>query len=154
MKKCINIVKPPQISMRLWKTNKELERLYHKKASGIINSSRATWMAKGEKCTSYFLKFMQRNHTRRNVTRFVTENGSVLLSSAEILEEEYFLPISYHKKLSEAQKQDCEALISENELYQAINPLRLTARSTWLYFRGCGGFSFKARAEDSGITWN
>ena len=32
----------------------DLERLYHKKASGIIIHSRATWMEKGEKCTDFF----------------------------------------------------------------------------------------------------
>ncbi len=114
----------------------ERVRLYHKKASGIIINSRATWMEKGEKCTDYFFKLVHRNQTRKNVTWLETENGSVLSSILEeekslfqniytVVEEnclppdlyQSFLPASHPKKLSE----NCEGMIYEDELRQAID---------------------------------
>lgn len=89
-----------------------------------------------------FFNLQDRNATKKNIQKLITNNGATLAAPVEILNEEakYFTEMfsfqspptplndaycnvffpKKHVKLSDTQKESCEGLITEDELLLAI----------------------------------
>ena len=55
--------------------------------NGVIQRSKAIWMEKGEKCTTFFLRLNNRNNHRKNITKLLSEM-TCITSPEQILAEQ------------------------------------------------------------------
>ena len=95
-------------------------------------------MEKGERCNKLFFYLQQRNNYKKNIQRLKKNNKNILTTPEEIMNEiekyytemftgedqegcreDIFFPYN-HVKLTDDQKQSCEGLIKEDELYSSL----------------------------------
>ena len=105
-----------------------------------INRKQSGW--KKERCNKLFLNLQQRNNSKKNIQRLRKNDGNMLTTPEEIMNEiekyytemfsaedqeecreDLFFPYN-HVKLTDDQKQSCEGLITEDELYLSIMCLK------------------------------
>ena len=65
-----------------------MEELIQERSSVIYNKNNANWMEYGEKCTKLFFNLQNRNATKTNVLKLVTNDGVTHESPNYILKEE------------------------------------------------------------------
>jgi len=121
----------------------ELEIVYQTKSNNLIMNKRAKWMEQGEKCTKFFMNLNGRGHVRKNMTKLVKPDSSVVIDPEEILRQQTkfyadlytfkdppmsldsdvflpFFPQPPPVSLFDSQRDSCEGFITEVELKKAI----------------------------------
>ena len=81
-----------------------MEELFQERSSVIYYKNKANWMEYGEKCTKLFFNLQNRNATKTNVLKLVTNDGVTNDSPNDILKElvKYFKNMSPPSPLTEA----------------------------------------------------
>ena len=117
----------------------ELDELYTYKAKGAQIRSRATWIDKGEKNTSYFLR-LENKHQSHNVINRINNNGQTYTETNEILEQlclfydnlysskqvpdkyvdNYLSEINLENKLTDEDREIFEKFPTEKECAEAV----------------------------------
>jgi len=77
-----------EVLNKIHKCNIDLEALYKIKTNGCIVRSRANCVEYGERNSRYFINLEKRNQKQKVITKLITDNGDVLTSGNDILNEE------------------------------------------------------------------
>jgi len=125
----------------------ELEILYEQKSDQMFYKQRADWMEFSDRCTKQFLDLGRRNSSKKNVINLKTTDGENIQDPKRAIEEiksfyhslysfsdppkdlddencEPFFPGDLHVHLDTEQKNSCEGLITEKELWEAIDSFK------------------------------
>ena len=121
----------------------ELDELYNENSFGIYIRSRAKWIEKGERSTSFFLRLEKRHQSYNSIDKINDASGNVKTKQSEILEQcekfystlykstnpdpeniQKYLSESTIPKLSETEKQKCEGYITKEECEKAVKYMK------------------------------
>lgn len=126
----------------------ELENITEMETNGAIMRSRIGWAEAGEKNTKFFLNLEKRNAMDKHICKLETQDGKVITEPKDILKEQrcyyetlYSLPrqnqdfdfnIEVNKfthgglsSLSEADKNICEGIITEQDCKNALKDMKM-----------------------------
>ena len=125
----------------LEKRKSELEIIREEKIQGSIVRSRVQWYEHGERCSKYFLNLENRNYTDKRIQKLIKDNGKVINSEEEILNElsNYYTKL-YRKtekegiqdwqsqidiqKLQDSDRDNLEGYITYEELTRAAKAMK------------------------------
>ena len=120
------------------------EQIMDYRTQGNIIRSRAQYYEHGEKSSKYFLSLEKRNHNNKVISKLVRDDGADVTDQKEILEMEknfyktlyksrnnydtcpveivsdYFPSISNINKLTNIEKESCDGLLTEKEIWNAV----------------------------------
>ena len=120
------------------------QTLYSEKSKGAYIRSRITWLEKGEKSMSYFLRMEKSRQANNTIKSLKKDNGDIVSEDIEILEvaKSFYEKLYTSKevdsqqineylnglqtpKLNPDDKQNLEVIITPNELDEVINNLKM-----------------------------
>ena len=123
---------------------KELDSMYEQKAAGYQVRSRAQWVEKGEKSTSYFLGLEKSRQNSNCIECLKDSNGESQHSDDNILHiaktfyenlytsnsvphsdiETYYQSLTFENILDDINKENCEGLVTYNECETSLNKMK------------------------------
>ena len=131
----------PETVQKYIKVKNELDKISYDRTRGACVRSKARWHEFGERSSKYFLNLEKRNYENKCITSLIKENGRSIKDPKEILKEqkrfyqflyssqnpqvndpkfEVFFDNDKIKKLNDEQRNNCEALLTENECFNAL----------------------------------
>ena len=125
------------------KCKSELDTLYDYITAGLIIRSKSNWYEQGEKSSKYFLNLEKCNQIKSHTHKLISDSGNVINDPSEILSSIKDFHATLYKrrstkherecleyrhsvnipKLSEAERNSCEGLLTKKECWEALNEM-------------------------------
>ena len=142
--KCTDLIEKEQLENQKIDIVNQLKEIDQYKTEGLILRSRCESYEKGEKSNGYFLRLASRNKIKTTMNKLLREDGTVTTRQEEILEmqmkfyknlyskheskskqeKQNYLKPTKTNRLSEDEKQQCEGLITTDELLKSIKSFK------------------------------
>ena len=126
------------------KCQTELDSLYNYITAGLIIHSKSNWYEQGEKYSEYFLNLEKRNQVKSHIHKLISDSGNVINDPSEILStvKDIYATLYKHRstknerecleylhslnipKLSEAERNSCEGLLTKKECLEVLSEMK------------------------------
>ena len=126
------------------KCKSELDTLYDYITAGLIIRSKSNWYEQEEKSSKYFLNLEKRNQVKSHIRKLISDSVNVINDPSEILSsiKDFYATLYKHRstknerecleylhslnipKLSEAERNSCEGLLTKKECWEALSEMK------------------------------
>ena len=126
------------------KCKSELDTLYDYMTAGLIIRSKSNWYEQGEKSSKYFLNLEKHNQVKSHIRKLISDSSNVINDPSEILSsiKDFYATLYKRRstknerecleylhsldipKLSEAERNSCEGLLTKKECWEALSEMK------------------------------